>query len=336
MTLDCYISLGANLGERERSLRRALELLHGEEGVEVLRVSRFYETSPWGKLDQPPFVNAAAKLRTDRAPMELLGICQRIEAALGRVRCEHWGARTMDIDLLHIPGISMADERLSLPHPLMLERAFVLVPLAEIAPELGIHGKSVREHLASCKDKGQASPCHGSPMDLSLKLIACVDSNGGLGRRGELLFHLPEDMAFFRKRTWGAILVMGRRTMESLKGPLEGRRNLVLSSKRKIRREGFAFCPCLEDLWRVLFREQGRAHYVIGGGEVYRQLLPYCGEAFLTRVEAEEEADVFLPDLSGEFSLASCRLSVDEATGLGMQFCHYVRKRGERSGDFQE
>ena len=155
MEWECYVSLGANLGDRERALRQALEWLHGSDGMELCRVSGFFETAPWGKLDQPPFVNAAAKLRTEMEPLELLETCQRIEKDLGRVRHEHWGARTMDIDLLHIPNVSMDTEQLHLPHPHMLERAFVLVPLAEIASGLEIAGKTVKEHLLASLDRLQ-------------------------------------------------------------------------------------------------------------------------------------------------------------------------------------
>ena len=326
---EVYISLGGNLGQREKTLRRALERLHGTEGIRLCRVSGFFETAPWGKKDQPPFVNAAAMLRTELEPLELLEVCQRIEEDLGRVRHEHWGARTIDLDLLHIPGISLSEGRLILPHPHMLERAFVLLPLAEIAPELMIGGASVREHLRVCRDTGEAVPCPGSPVDISLKLLACVDAKGGLGKDGELLFHLGEDMAFFRRQTWGRPVIMGRRTMDSIGKPLEGRRNLVLS-RRCPPRKGFELCPSMEELWQAL--EGQREACVIGGGEIYRELLPYCREAFITRVAAQREADAFLPELS-DFSLRGCRPAVDRATGMEMEFCHYVH-RGGNDGNF--
>ena len=319
--MDCYVSLGANLGARERALRQALEALHETPGVELARASSFYETAPWGKTDQPPFVNGTAKLRTSLEPLELLEICQKIEARLGRVRQEHWGARTMDIDLLHIPGVASDSEKLRLPHPYLSARAFVLVPLAEIAPELGIGGKTVEEYLRECPDEGQVERCPGSPMDFSLKLMACVDCHGALGRKGKLLFRLKRDMAFFREKTLGGTVIMGRRTMESLSGPLEGRRNLVLSHGEHTR-EGFSFCHSLEELWQGL--SVSEANYVIGGGEVYGRLLPYCREAFITRVEADGAGDVFLPEPDG-FRLDSCRHERDEASGYGMSFCHYIR-----------
>lgn len=320
--MDCYISLGANLGERKKSLRQALECLHEEPGIEVLRISGFFETAPWGKTDQPPFVNAAAKLRTDLSPRKLLERCQHIEQLMGRVRHEHWGARTIDIDLLHIPGVSCQSEELRLPHPYMLERAFVLVPLAEIAPDLEISGKSIQEHREACKDSGEVMPCSGSPMDFSLKLIACVDSHWGLGRKGKLLFRFPEDMAFFRRRTWGKTVIMGRRTMESIGKPLEGRRNLLLSHQT-LQKEGFESLKSLEELWQALQTEE--EPYVIGGGNVYRELLPYCHEAFITHVNADGKADVFFRKPEGEFHRKEIRTSIDTTTKYELTFCHYVR-----------
>lgn len=132
----CYLSLGANLGDRLGTIRQAVEMLENTEKIHVQCVSSMYETPPWGKLDQPSFINGAAAVETDLEPLELLAVCQQIERKLGRVRHEHWGARTIDIDLLCIPGVQLAEKELILPHPYMLERSFVLVPLAEIAPEL--------------------------------------------------------------------------------------------------------------------------------------------------------------------------------------------------------
>ena len=132
----CYLSLGANLGDRLGTIRQAVEMLDNTEKIHVKCVSSMYETPPWGKLAQPPFINGAAAVETDMPPLELLAACQQIEKKLGRVRHEHWGARTIDIDLLYIPGVQLAEAELVLPHPYMLERSFVLVPLAEIAPEL--------------------------------------------------------------------------------------------------------------------------------------------------------------------------------------------------------
>ena len=138
-----YLSLGANLGNRDETLREAVKRLGAAEGVSVTAVSSVYETEPWGKTDQPRFLNLAAAIRTTLTPEELLALTQSIENALGRVRHERWGARTIDIDVLCFEGVERNTPELTLPHPYMTERAFVLVPLAEIAPALAVKGKTV-------------------------------------------------------------------------------------------------------------------------------------------------------------------------------------------------
>lgn len=143
-----YIGLGANLGDRRASLRRALRLLAHIEDTRLLRVSSFYETPPWGNEKQPPFLNACAVLETHLLPLVLLRAVQRIERSLGRVRKEHWGPRMVDIDLLVAEGYESAASELRLPHPYLHERAFVLLPLMEIAPGLAVRGKNIGEWLA--------------------------------------------------------------------------------------------------------------------------------------------------------------------------------------------
>ena len=129
-----YVSLGSNVGDRLGFLRRAVAMLGEHEAIEVLRTSSVYETDPVGYVDQPPFLNAVAEIETSLSPHELLDACQAIEAALGRVRTVRWGPRTIDLDIALIDDLAIDDERLTVPHPRMAERAFVLVPLAEIAP----------------------------------------------------------------------------------------------------------------------------------------------------------------------------------------------------------
>ena len=132
----CYLGLGSNLGERQQSLDRAVHLLETTEGVAVLDLSSTHETEPVGMTEQPKFLNAVVKIACKLAPEELLDRCQRIEDRLGRVRTVRWGPRTIDIDILLIEGVTLDTEDLTVPHPRMCEREFVLAPLAEIAPEL--------------------------------------------------------------------------------------------------------------------------------------------------------------------------------------------------------
>ena len=287
------------MGQRCKALRKAIELIGNAEGIRLCGVSSFYETEPWGVKDQPDFINCALHIRTALPPLGLLGKLQEIEAALGRVRGEHWGARTMDIDILWMEGTELDHPRLSIPHPLITERAFVLRPLAQIAEGTRIGSRKVAELLSLCRDNGKVSHFKGSPTDFSLEMIACADSRWGIGRGGELLFKIPEDLKRFREMTLGHTVIMGRKTWDSLPGgkPLEGRYHIVMSRRGNIS-QGKAVCcvHSLEELWEVLEARSGK-NFVIGGGEIYRLLLPYCAKAWITKVETDAHGDTFMPDL---------------------------------------
>ena len=149
-----YLSLGANLGNREETLRESVRRIGAAESVELTAVSSVYETEPWGKLDQPRFLNLAVAVETTLSPEALLALAQKIENELGRVRHERWGARTIDIDILCFEGVERNMPELTLPHPYMTERAFVLVPLAEIAPTLTVKGKTVEAWRQATEDQG--------------------------------------------------------------------------------------------------------------------------------------------------------------------------------------
>ena len=144
---DAYLGLGSNLGDREAMLRAAIAALDATPGVRVTAVSSLYETPPWGPVPQGPYLNACVALDTTLSPRELLRLCLAIERDHGRERAVRWGPRTLDIDLLLYGDETIDEEGLMVPHPRMTERAFVLVPLAEIAPELAIGGRSIAESL---------------------------------------------------------------------------------------------------------------------------------------------------------------------------------------------
>ena len=144
-----YVGLGANLGAREETLRRAVELLREADGVDVVAVSQLRETEPVAVVDQPPFLNGAVAVETTRAPRELLDLLLEIERSLGRVREERWGPRTIDLDLL-VYGDDVVDEPgLRVPHPHLHERRFALEPLAELAPEFDVPGRGEVSTLLS-------------------------------------------------------------------------------------------------------------------------------------------------------------------------------------------
>lgn len=143
-----FIGLGGNLGDPRAAMRSALRLIGRDAQTEIVAVSSLYRTPPWGKIDQPDFLNAVAELRTRLAPRVLLDLCLSVEAELHRVRKERWGPRSIDLDLLVYGNRDIDEEGLTVPHPRMLERAFVLVPLAEIAPGLEVGGDTIAQHLA--------------------------------------------------------------------------------------------------------------------------------------------------------------------------------------------
>jgi len=149
-----FVSLGGNLGDPAASMGMALRILDADACTKVVRVSSLYRTPPWGKTDQPDFLNAAAELSTTLSPRGLLDLCLEIEHRLKRVREERWGPRLIDVDILVFADRAIHEVGLDVPHPRMLERAFVLAPLAEIAPGLDVAGRSVSERLAAMDAAG--------------------------------------------------------------------------------------------------------------------------------------------------------------------------------------
>lgn len=138
-----FLSLGTNLGDRQENLSKARELL--EPQVHVIAASPIYETAPWGYRDQPAFLNQVLQVETVLAPHDLLVYLKQIEAQLGRQPNFHYGPRLIDLDILIYNDLTIDEEGLQIPHPHLTERAFVLVPLADLAPELVIKRKTVRE-----------------------------------------------------------------------------------------------------------------------------------------------------------------------------------------------
>jgi 2-amino-4-hydroxy-6-hydroxymethyldihydropteridine diphosphokinase len=152
-----YIALGSNLDDPQQQVLDAIDKLASLPDTRLLQRSRLYRTPPWGVLEQPPFVNAAVQVDTALSPYALLDALLDIERRAGRVRAERNGPRTLDLDLLHVEGVQLDDARLTLPHPRMAERAFVLLPLNDLAPALSLPGQGVvaellaRLDLAGCE-----------------------------------------------------------------------------------------------------------------------------------------------------------------------------------------
>lgn len=138
------------MGDVAGAFVTALSALDARTDCRVVARSSVWRTPPWGKTDQPDFLNMCALLDTTLAPHALLDVCLALETGAGRVRFERWGPRVLDIDLLAYGDLAVSDERLMVPHPRMFERAFVLAPLAEIAPGLLIGGADVASLAKSC------------------------------------------------------------------------------------------------------------------------------------------------------------------------------------------
>jgi len=131
-----YLALGSNLGDRADSLQRAVDALAATPGISVVAVSRVYETDPVGGPNQGRYFNAVVGIDTVLSPQALLGVGQRLEADAGRVRDEHWGPRTLDVDVLLVGDAVVSEPDLVVPHPRMWTRGFVLAPLRDVAPDV--------------------------------------------------------------------------------------------------------------------------------------------------------------------------------------------------------
>ncbi|MCK0473654.1 2-amino-4-hydroxy-6-hydroxymethyldihydropteridine diphosphokinase [Halalkalibacter sp. APA_J-10(15)] len=150
-----YIALGSNIGKRQAHLEKAIDLLSREAMIDVCALSSIYETDPVGYEDQQSFLNMVISIRTSLTSEQLLEITQKIERDCGRTREIKWGPRTIDLDILLYDQENMEMEHLIIPHPRMWERAFVLVPLKEIAPTLYVadKGQTVEELYNTLPDK---------------------------------------------------------------------------------------------------------------------------------------------------------------------------------------
>jgi 2-amino-4-hydroxy-6-hydroxymethyldihydropteridine diphosphokinase len=153
-SVKAYLGLGGNVGDPVASMAEALHRLDENPQCSVAAMSRLYRTPPWGKTDQDWFFNAAAAIETSLSAHHLLDFCLEIERAMKRVRLERWGPRTLDMDILAYGDLAISDARLTLPHPRMHDRAFVLMPLADLAPEFALKGRAVAEWLADADKTG--------------------------------------------------------------------------------------------------------------------------------------------------------------------------------------
>ena len=152
--LKAFLSLGSNMGDRLEYLSKAIDKIAEIQGCNILNKSRVYETEPWGYENQEAFLNLCISIETSLSPYELLESLQTIELELDRVRKIHWGPRTIDIDILLFDDIICEDDKLTIPHPRMSERAFVLIPLYDIEKNLIIDGIKLEDLINKIDTRG--------------------------------------------------------------------------------------------------------------------------------------------------------------------------------------
>ncbi|HEY9061972.1 MAG TPA: 2-amino-4-hydroxy-6-hydroxymethyldihydropteridine diphosphokinase [Pseudobacteroides sp.] len=153
MSDTIYIALGSNMGNREKNIEAAIDRIGKVEGTRIVSMSSLYETEPVGYLDQGRFLNAAARIESTLSPLDLLKRLQEVERDLGRVRDIQWGPRTIDIDILLYGDLEMDLPELTIPHPRMEVRAFVLVPLKDVYEIKLINGKDINVLIDNCDDR---------------------------------------------------------------------------------------------------------------------------------------------------------------------------------------
>ncbi len=150
------LGLGGNIGDSRKTLAAALDLLARHPGIGVEAVSALYQTPPWGKTDQPPFLNAAVRIETSLTPRGLLDAVLSVERQLGRERSERWGPRTVDIDILVFGTEAIDEPGLHIPHPHLIERAFALAPLIDVMPDAELSGRPAADWLKDADRAGMA------------------------------------------------------------------------------------------------------------------------------------------------------------------------------------
>ena len=145
---DATLGLGSNVGDKRANIARAISLLTEKGDIRLVERSRDYKSAPWGVKDQDWFVNACVSVATGLSARALLERCQQVESAMGRVRKQKWGPRVIDCDVLTYRDERIAEPGLNVPHPLIAERSFVLVPLKDVAPGLKLGGRSLDELIS--------------------------------------------------------------------------------------------------------------------------------------------------------------------------------------------
>jgi len=367
-----YVGLGANLGDAAGTLQAAAQAIAHTPGMAAVRLSPLYDTSPVA-CGGPDYVNAVAEVRTRLSAQGLLTVLQAIEQAHGRERPYRHAPRTLDLDLLWYDGRHLDAPNLTVPHPRMHERAFVLRPLMDLAPDLALSQGSLKALLAQCSTQRVEpvhTPCSAqrvqtlrvqhsaqpvppapeqplptqplpaqpsatasgtppTPPGPRIRIVVAHTDQRVIGRAGGMPWHLPADLAHFKRSTLGHPIIMGRKTWLSLGRPLPGRRNLVVSRNPAFVAPG---AECHGSLEAALAScSKADTACIIGGEQIFRLALPLADELIATEIHADIEGDTWFPELPADQWLEVERLPQPPESGLAYDFVTYVRRPSSAS-----
>lgn len=317
-----YIGLGANLGQAQASIHTAAKEITDINGVHGLRLSALYDTSPVDSTG-PNYVNAVAEISTSLTAIDLLHALQAIESNHGRTRPYKNAPRTLDLDLLWYDGQTINTDELIVPHPRMHLRAFVLQPLADLAPELELSHGSPLKLLENIQDQEITML---EPMQKPIiSLVVAYTKNRVIGLDGGMPWHLPADLAHFKRATMGHPIIMGRTTWQSIGRPLPGRRNIVLSRNPEFQAKG---AEVFQDFQTAINSCQNNEKIcVIGGEHIFRLALPLADELIATEIQANIDGDTWFPELEANSWTEIERQAQPTANGLDYDFVIYQRKK---------
>lgn len=311
-----FIGLGSNLGDRMQHIRSALRLLEHGGSVIVRQVSPAYENRAIGMGEAADFINVVVELATELSPSELLHRCLAIENQLGRVRSDAWIPRTIDLDVLIYDDCLQQTEALTVPHPRICERDFVLVPLADIAGDRCLHGQSISAHLqrlATIELRPYKEPVLESQR---LRMIAAVSTNRVIGKDGELPWAIAEDWALFLAKTRRGCLIMGRKSfLEMVKEPdwRQQRVYVVITSQPQAVASYSVMTAPDPKSALVSAAKTGAPIWVCGGERIYQAYLPLADELHLTCIRADVEGDTYFPNWSAQFPRETASANASDA-----------------------
>lgn len=319
-TYTAYIGLGANLGQALASIHASANELRQTNGINNLSLSAIYDTSPVG-CTGPDYVNAVAKINTSLSAIELLQTLQNIELKHGRTRSYKNAPRTLDLDLLWYDNQIIKSDNLTVPHPRMHERAFVLQPLLDLAPNLELTQGKLVELLKDCHEQRITMI---EPMQAQIiSLVVAYTKNRVIGLDGGMPWHLPADLAHFKRATMGCPIIMGRTTWLSIGRPLPGRRNLVLSRNPDFQASGVQVYQNIQAA--IASCTDAEKICIIGGEQIFRLALPIANEIIATEIQSDIDGDTWFPALDENQWQETDRQTQATENGIDYDFVVYKR-----------